>query len=159
MIICWITFLRFKRKYLVEDGISAISRLQCEFQQLFPGRNVSDVGSNPHPRNSLWTRHIAEVAAENSSIRHQCGYLMATQEYQRQSYLSIEGDPLTWWKTKLDYDYLKDFIPFVRKYLAIPATSCPSESLFSTAGDLISESRTRLDSDNIDMLLFLNRNG
>ncbi|KAI9559424.1 hypothetical protein GHT06_013412 [Daphnia sinensis] len=38
------------------------------------------------------------------------------------------------------------------------ATSVPSDMLFSAAGDLIREKRSRLSADHVDMLLFLNRN-
>ena len=57
-----------------------------------------------------------------------------------------------------EYDNIKDFIPLVQKYLAISATNCQSEWLFSTAGDIITENRSTIDSENVDILLFLNRN-
>jgi hypothetical protein len=128
---------------------------------LYPDNNPTAIqgsSSLPQIQNSLWATHNREIATENDSIRRQGRYTVVTHEYQRQSYLPLKGDPLMWWKNKSDYEYLKDFIPLVRKYLAIPATSCPAESLFSTAGDLISESRSRLVSEHVDMLLFLNRN-
>jgi hypothetical protein len=51
---------------------------------------------------------------------------------------------------------LTKFIPTVRKFLCIPATSVPSEQLFSKAGERISARRNRLDGKNVNMLLFLN---
>ena len=41
--------------------------------------------------------------------------------------------------------------------LSIPATSIPSERLFSKAGQLLSERRSRLKPKNVDKILFLNK--
>ena len=42
-----------------------------------------------------------------------------------------------------------------RDYLAVPATSCSSERLFSAAGNIISEKRSRLGTDTVRALLCL----
>ncbi|KAK3108517.1 hypothetical protein FSP39_009667 [Pinctada imbricata] len=45
-----------------------------------------------------------------------------------------------------------------KKYLAIPASSVPSERVFSLAGILINKKRSRLSPDNVDLFIFLNKN-
>ena len=45
-----------------------------------------------------------------------------------------------------------------KKLLCIPATSTPSERLFSTAGYVINSKRACLDADNVNMLCFLAEN-
>ncbi|PMD40291.1 hypothetical protein L207DRAFT_399823, partial [Hyaloscypha variabilis F] len=42
-----------------------------------------------------------------------------------------------------------------RDYLAIPATSTPSERVFSMAGNLVSKKRTRISSENVRYVLCL----
>lgn len=45
-----------------------------------------------------------------------------------------------------------------RHYLAIPATSVPSEQVFSLAGGIVTAKRARLKSKNTEMLVFCKRN-
>ncbi len=66
------------------------------------------------------------------------------------------NDPLEWWK-----EHESKFVrlaQLARKYLAIPATSAPSERLFSSAGLTIAKERARLTQDNAAMLIFLHEN-
>ena len=65
-------------------------------------------------------------------------------------------NPFLWWATnKKQYPLLHQM---AMKYLAIPATSVPSERLFSDAKNLVTPQRTRLDSYLINQLMFLKRN-
>ncbi|ESN92828.1 hypothetical protein HELRODRAFT_153206, partial [Helobdella robusta] len=45
-----------------------------------------------------------------------------------------------------------------RKYLAIPATSAPSEQIFSMSGQIINERRNRLKPEHVEQLVFLCHN-
>jgi hypothetical protein len=45
-----------------------------------------------------------------------------------------------------------------KKYLCLPATSVPSERLFSKAGQVANDRRNRLNPKNINRILFLNNN-
>jgi len=66
------------------------------------------------------------------------------------------SDPLTWW-----HDNMARF-PLLsaaaRRYLAAPATSVPSERLFSSAGDIADDKRTCLLAENLERLVFLKAN-
>lgn len=65
-------------------------------------------------------------------------------------------DPLQWWNER------KDTFPLLskqaRKFLSIPATSVPSERLFSDAGNIITDKRNRLNPNTVHDLLFLKEN-
>lgn len=69
---------------------------------------------------------------------------------------SCDTNPFQWWR-----DNKKIFpvlFELARKYLCIPATSVPSERLFSDAGNQICEERNRLKASTVTELLFLKRN-
>ena len=45
-----------------------------------------------------------------------------------------------------------------RKYLCCPASSAPSERVFSTGGRTVSYKRSKLDPTNVDMLVYIHEN-
>jgi hypothetical protein len=63
-------------------------------------------------------------------------------------------DVYTWWHARRDSPLHR----LAMKYLTIPATSCPSERLFSLAGYLLNQRRSRLTGEHSNMILFLNEN-
>ncbi|XP_060584456.1 E3 SUMO-protein ligase ZBED1-like [Ruditapes philippinarum] len=72
--------------------------------------------------------------------------------YLQMETLSLGANPLVWWK---DNEWkLPLLASLARKYLCVPATSVPSERVFSTAGDILSAQRASLDADKVDMLNF-----
>ncbi|XP_076879095.1 E3 SUMO-protein ligase ZBED1-like [Brachyhypopomus gauderio] len=76
--------------------------------------------------------------------------------YKAVSSISVDSDPLLWWKTNEPTYPL--IAKLAKRYLAIPATSVPSERVFSTAGDIVTASRSALTADNVDKLIFLAKN-
>ena len=76
--------------------------------------------------------------------------------YKAVDCISLDSNPLLWWKTnEPKYPHVAEL---AKRYLAVPATSVPSERVFSTAGDIVSAQRAVLNAHNVDMLIFLKKN-
>lgn len=88
-------------------------------------------------------------------------HLAQAVEAELNSYLlsptiDSEADPLAWWRLhQVSYPKLSKL---ARKYLCIPATSSPSERLFSTSGNVVTCQRTCLKPNKVNMLVFLAKN-
>ena len=77
-------------------------------------------------------------------------------KYEKESPIWRQNDPLEWWRR--NGETMKELRKLAKKFLTIPATSTPSERLFSKAGELINQRRSMLSDKNINMTLFLNKN-
>ncbi|KAI4799905.1 hypothetical protein KUCAC02_016443 [Chaenocephalus aceratus] len=67
-----------------------------------------------------------------------------------------DKNPLQWWKE--NETKFPSLAVVARSYLAAPATSTPSERLFSAAGNIVSKKRASLTKEHVDMLTFLHSN-
>lgn len=69
---------------------------------------------------------------------------------------STQESPLEWWKKNaFRYPILSQM---TKKYLAIPATSVPSERAFSSAGRIVNSKHSCLHPSSVNMLVFLAEN-
>ena len=76
--------------------------------------------------------------------------------YCSAEYIERKEDPLAWWKKSMSRFPTLERI--AREYLAIPAMSTLSEKMFSAARYLSSQRRSRLSGENLNQLVFLNKN-
>jgi len=130
-----------------------INQLKEEYEILKQNNNIprlSEKGTNESTTmGNFWKRKNAKVVAPTKD---------EFQHYLNVSELPVleEYDSFSWWAAnKNQYPILHQV---AMKYLSIPATSVPSERLFSDAKNLITPQRTRLDSFLINQLMFLKRN-
>ena len=78
------------------------------------------------------------------------------QRFMDESIVDLEINLLQWWR---DNEALFPLLKKIAKrYLCIPATSVPSERLFSKAGEVVSHKRNGLSGKNVNMILFCNNN-
>jgi hypothetical protein len=92
------------------------------------------------------------VAAEVRNYRAEKGQPMYVLGDDSSSY----SDPLVWWKanaSKFPHVWLLASV-----VLAVPATSAPSERVFSAAANIVDKKRVRLKPENVDLLVFLKTN-
>ena len=94
---------------------------------------------------------LMERLTKNSTIA-----INEVGEYLNLYEIPLNSDPLIWWNEK------KSKFPILsnlaRKYLAVSATSTASERLFSDAGNLLTNKRTRMKPTLFKKIMFLKRN-
>lgn len=76
--------------------------------------------------------------------------------YKQEPTVNLTQNPLAWWKSNQNsYPLLARL---AKSLLCIPATSVPSERVFSTAGDIVTQQRSNIKSKHVDILIFLKKN-
>lgn len=109
---------------------------------------------------SLWSSIDSIVRSESSKTATRTinsRAIIEIQRYLEDDIVSRKNDPLKWWSdNKHIYPYLSTLVK--QKCCAV-ATSVPCESLFSKAGNILNDRRSRLNSNKVKQLVFLNYNG
>lgn len=104
---------------------------------------------------SIWAEFDEEIANLVPDNPTAAG-IRELDRYLQEDYLKRTNDPLQWWESrKTTYPLLYDI---VKKRLCLAATSVPCERIFSKAGQILIEKRSRLTSSKVTQLLFLNQN-
>lgn len=49
-------------------------------------------------------------------------------------------------------------VKLAKRYLSVPSTSVPSEQVLSSAENIVNKKRSRLSSEHVNMLIFMNKN-
>ncbi|KAI4817482.1 hypothetical protein KUCAC02_010879 [Chaenocephalus aceratus] len=78
------------------------------------------------------------------------------REYCQTPHIPTMDNPLEWWAQNAHR--FPRVAKLSRSYLAIPATSTPSERVFSLAGNTVTRQRSSLLPSHVDALVFLNAN-
>lgn len=105
-------------------------------------------------RNDFWSYHENLVTLSKfKEVAHHDRNEMPDdfKYYLSQPPTRMEDCPIKFWSLTND----SPLYELARKYLAIIATSVPSERLFSKAGRILTESRNRLSGEHLQQLLFL----
>lgn len=92
----------------------------------------------------------------SNAVTPTCSGTIEVRQFIEDAAISINEDPLTYWKNKAVV--FPRLAKLAKKHLSVVATSVPSERVFSTAGQLISDRRNRLLSENVEKVMFLNGN-
>lgn len=108
----------------------------------------------PVNNDSLWGFLDSKVQQQVSMATPNSSAIVKVNQYVQLPYLERNMDPCKFWEArKIIY---KGLHKMSQKYLCIPATSVPSERVFSTAGLLCNQRRNRLEAEKVDQILFLN---
>ncbi|CAF1294550.1 unnamed protein product [Didymodactylos carnosus] len=117
-----------------------------------PCRITSD--SNDHKETDLFDFMVD--GGHSNQAQSQSRAMNEFEIYSKEEQIPKSLSSLEWWKSKqTKYPVLSEL---ARKYLSIQSSSAPSERIFSTAGLITSDRRSRLTPDNADTIIFLNKN-
>ncbi|CAI6371372.1 unnamed protein product [Macrosiphum euphorbiae] len=105
---------------------------------------------------SLWSFLTEKVNSIQSQTTNRSNAIILVKQYLEMPYQNLSCNLIQYWQHHKDV--LSPLSDIALKYATIPATSVPSERIFSKTGQIMSERRNRLLTDNLDKLIFLNKN-
>lgn len=105
------------------------------------------------PGEAPWKKAKLELLTKHGSSQND-----PSREIQQYRCLAVPAvDPLEWWRSQTEtYRRLSHL---ARAVLAIPATSAPSERIFSAAGVVLNCKRSSLSPNVVDKVIFVHENG
>lgn len=114
----------------------------------------SQANSTTVQDDEIWGIIDRKIVDATSQATPYSSAAIMVKQYIDLPYLGKKCDLLGFWCEKKGIFPL--FYKLAQKYLCIPATSVPSERLFSKAGILCNERRNRLAPKKVNEILFLN---
>jgi len=111
---------------------------------------------NSSSGSALWKEFDKTVVNLIGGSSSSVAGIIEVDKYLNEPLISRAENPLVWWvERKKVYPRL---YTLVKRRLCIMATSVPCERIFSKAGQVVSEKRSRLSTSKISQILFLNHN-
>ncbi|XP_074608805.1 E3 SUMO-protein ligase ZBED1-like isoform X2 [Acropora palmata] len=132
-------------------------RILQELSELVPADSNQDTQTaESSAASGLWDFFDAQVAKAHSPSKGMTNAKLEVMRFFEEPVLRRNEDPLEWWKTnQSNYPLLSQL---AKKYLCVPGSSVPVERLFTQKGELFSRKRNQLNSNDVDLFLFLNQN-
>lgn len=105
---------------------------------------------------SIWKQFDEQVSSVLGQNNPSVACIVELDKYLSENLLNRQQDPLKWWsERKLLYPRLYEM---VKRRLCVPATSVPSERVFSKAGMVLNSKRTRLTTEKVEKIIFIQSN-
>lgn len=139
-----------------ETRNNIINELRTEFK-IWESIVIADNPAEPATISSSSTPFFMKSIF--SANQRQMNYEIEIDNYINEMITPIAPESIDvyqWWRT--NQHSFPILSRMARKYLSIPATSVPSERLFSDAGNQVTSKRTRLSPKVVSQLLFVKRN-
>lgn len=112
--------------------------------------------ASTHSQSLLWKSFDEEFDRCRAVHNPQAAGIIELDKYFNEPAIGRHENPLAWWDDRQKL-YPRLFI-LAKKRLCITASSVPCERLFSKAGNIITDQRSRLKPDKASKVLFLNQN-
>ncbi|XP_025412986.1 zinc finger BED domain-containing protein 4-like [Sipha flava] len=154
---------RFKKQGFPNDQKyqSAYQSLSRKVQIVSIGQDAQEpeatlgIGPLSGPE-TIWKDFDTRVIAVSGGSNVTVAGILELDRYIAEPLLKRTEDPLVWWnERKLIYPKLYQL---VCRRLCVVATSVPCERIFSKTDMVLTEKRSRLTTDKVEKLLFLNHN-
>lgn len=147
--------LRIINEFLSEHNMTAVDLLSKYIDRYVGASAVSD-DSKEHLREESsapqWKKIKLDLLMKHSSIES-----TPQREIQQYRCMNVQtDDPLNWWHTQTET--YKRLSILARCILAIPASSAPSERVFSIAGVILNSRRSSLSPHVVDKVIFVHEN-
>ena len=120
------------------------------------GGHAADEGSANTGAAATRASAMALLLGEQYSTILDTGIDTEVNNFLRDTPPLLDCNPTDWWK--VNGRRFPRLSKLARQYLCIPATSVPSERVFSAAGLTVTRLRSRLTPEHVNMLIFLNKN-
>ncbi|KAL4478236.1 hypothetical protein ABPG72_016548 [Tetrahymena utriculariae] len=147
---------RFKSLSFINDQQmkdQAINNLEREFitESEKQQQKQKDLINKPCSENAVTQNSIfgKRIKIQNISEIKIC----EINTYLSLSEISEKDDPFKWWKA--NQNKFKVLSTISRRYLCVPASSIPSERLFSKTGYILNKQRNKLKEKRLEKLVFL----
>lgn len=152
---------RFKKIYF-SDALSCAKAISDITDLIGTGSNARSTSSSSQGEcivdtdtsSGIWQFHKQMVNDANKRLpdnSQEMGDIM--KQYLREPLMDRKSDPFLYWSTRSAV--WPDLTKLALQYLSVVATSVPSERLFSSANNTLTENRNRLDPERLSKLLFL----
>ena len=149
--------LAIVQEYLDEREISGVQFL-CDMIAKYcsgPTTDTADsaTGGPTEDDEPVWKKAKQEMLAKHTSARSS-----SDRELQQYRCISMTSDDLPqWWKSQTET--FPKLSLLARGILAVPATSAPSERVFSIAGLVVQARRSSIAPENVNKIIFVHNNG
>ena len=120
-----------------------------------PGPSSDDAPAAPPRKLTLLLEDDGlEVADRTTTLTPPERVKMEIDSYKQEAQCGMDANPLEWWKQHGMWGKFPTLSVLARTYLCIQGSSVASEGVFSTAGDIVSPTRARLDHVQVNSLIF-----
>lgn len=150
-------------EWLVDEVLELMKRNE-EVQNEIPMKRFA-AGDLQSPQSTVWdafdqviqgshATKTKDVPVSDSGDNNRASIQQIIRVYVGEPTINRLLDPLKWWAE----NGVKKLAPVARKFLCPPPTSVPSERLFSGAGHIYTDHRSRLAADKAEKLMFIRTN-
>jgi len=156
---------RFKKHGFIDARKcnTAISELREKLQSIrtvqdaLPQQtSASSTAPIPNESSDIWKEFDQTVTNVIGGHNTGAAGIIELDKYLNEALINRHDNPLLWWsERKKIYPRMYEL---VKRRLCLMATSVPCERLFSKAGQVVTDRRSRLESKKISQILFLNHN-